>query len=87
MKPVSYQQTGGEPAEGTSVDTAGWGSLNNLGSRPDKLHELTVNVLSRTKCGRSDHYGSKFTKNMFCAAGKRQDTCDVSSHIFTTLYR
>ncbi|XP_041928430.1 complement factor D [Alosa sapidissima] len=79
VKPLSYKQTGVEPAEDTTVDTAGWGSLNNLGSRPDKLHELTIRVKSRNKCGRSDYYGSKFTKNMLCAAGMRQDTCDGDS--------
>ncbi|XP_062378750.1 complement factor D [Sardina pilchardus] len=80
VKPVSYQQAGGvEPAEDAIVDTAGWGSLNNLGSRPDKLHELTISVMSRNLCGRSDYYGSKFTKNMLCAAERRQDTCDGDS--------
>ncbi|KAL2098749.1 hypothetical protein ACEWY4_005229 [Coilia grayii] len=80
VKPLSYQQAGGaELAEGAVVETAGWGSLNNLGSRPDKLHELTITVMSRTLCGRSDYYGTKFTKNMLCAARRRQDTCDGDS--------
>ncbi|XP_063080189.1 complement factor D [Engraulis encrasicolus] len=79
VKPLSYQGAVAEPAEGAEVETAGWGSLNNLGSRPDKLHELAISVMSRVLCGRSDYYGTNFSKNMLCAARKRKDTCDGDS--------
>lgn len=80
VRPVAYRQAGeAEPAEGAAVETAGWGALDNLGSRPDKLHELNVTVMRRVLCGRSDYYGDKFTNNMMCAASRRRDTCDGDS--------
>ncbi|XP_051508140.1 complement factor D-like [Myxocyprinus asiaticus] len=79
-KPLKFQREGGvDPEKGAAVDTAGWGSLNNLGGRPDKLQELSITVLERMLCGRADYYGWKFTKNMLCAAEKRKDTCDGDS--------
>lgn len=67
------------PLESDTVETAGWGSLNNLGGRPDKLQELSITVMKRILCGRGDYYGVKFTNNMLCAADRKKDTCDVSS--------
>nr|XP_055026233.1 complement factor D [Misgurnus anguillicaudatus] len=80
VKPVKFQREGGvDPEEGSDVDTAGWGSLNNLGGRPDKLQELTITVMERWLCGRGDYYGAKFTNNMLCAAKRQKDTCDGDS--------
>ncbi|XP_026134550.1 complement factor D [Carassius auratus] len=80
VKPVKFQREGGsDPEEDADVKTVGWGSLNNLGGRPDKLQELTIKVLERWRCGRGDYYGTKFTNNMFCAAEKLKDTCDGDS--------
>ncbi|KAG7487991.1 hypothetical protein MATL_G00029550 [Megalops atlanticus] len=80
VKLLKFQREGGvEPQEKEVVSTAGWGSLNNLGERPDKLQELDVEVMSRVLCGRSDYYGTKFTSNMMCAAKRRMDTCDGDS--------
>lgn len=79
VKPVKFQrEEEADPKESAVVETAGWGSLNNLGGRPDKLQELSITVKSRSECGRGDYYGLKFTKNMLCAAERRKDTCDVS---------
>ncbi|XP_076831785.1 complement factor D isoform X2 [Brachyhypopomus gauderio] len=79
VKPLDYQRAGGsDPKEGDTVDTAGWGS-NFIGKRPDTLHEVTVDVIERYLCGRSDYYGAKFTSNMICAARPRMDTCDGDS--------
>ncbi|XP_051503691.1 complement factor D-like [Myxocyprinus asiaticus] len=80
VKPVKFQREGGDdPEKNAAVDTAGWGSLNNLGRRPDKLQELIITVLERMLCGRADFYGWKFTSNMLCAAEKIKDTCDGDS--------
>uniref|UniRef100_A0A4W5JR24 trypsin n=1 Tax=Hucho hucho TaxID=62062 RepID=A0A4W5JR24_9TELE len=79
VKSLKFQSDSeADPVTDQEVNTAGWGSLNNLGSRPDKLQELVIAVMNRVKCGRSDYYGIKFTKNMLCAAKTRSDTCDVS---------
>lgn len=79
VKSLKFQRDqGADPDTDQEVNTAGWGSLNNLGSRPDKLQELVIAVMNRVRCGRSDYYGKKFTKNMLCAASTRSDTCDVS---------
>lgn len=79
MKSVKFQrEEEADPKQSDVVETAGWGSLNNLGGRPDKLQELSITVKSRSECGRGDYYGLKFTSNMLCAAERRKDTCDVS---------
>lgn len=81
MKPLEFQRDQeGDPKESAVVETAGWGSSDNLGGRPDKLQELSITVMLRRLCGRGDHYGRKFTTNMLCAAEKQKDACDVSFH-------
>lgn len=94
VKAVEYLRTGGtNPDTNAEVETAGWGSLDNLGSRPDKLKELVVEVVSSVRCRRSDYFGRKFTNNMICAHKvcpdpcdqplKKEDTCDVSLSSFS----
>lgn len=84
---VSFLRGGGtNPGVGAEVETTGWGSLDNLSSRPDKLQEVVIEVLSPVKCKRSDYFGRKFTANMICAhkvcddscGSGVQDSCDVS---------
>ncbi|KAG7219868.1 hypothetical protein INR49_018801 [Caranx melampygus] len=90
VRTVEFLRAGGtNPAIGAEVETAGWGASDHLGSRPDKLQELTVDVFSPVRCARSDYYGSKFTSNMMCAHRlcpdpchrdvKKDDTCDGDS--------
>lgn len=82
VKPLKFQRAGGsDPDTNVAVETAGWGSLDNLGSRPDKLHEVTVAVIKSSICGRSNSYGESFTTNMLCAGKPRKDTCDVSFNL------
>ncbi|KAG9350611.1 hypothetical protein JZ751_024500 [Albula glossodonta] len=84
VKVLKFQREGGKELQtDDEVSTAGWGSTNNLGRRPDKLQEVDVKIISRTLCGRGDYYGMKFTNNMICASGKRQDTCDVGPLLST----
>ncbi|KAJ7988836.1 hypothetical protein DPEC_G00313320 [Dallia pectoralis] len=80
VKTVKFQRDGAnDPDKDQEVNTAGWGSLNNLGERPDTLYDVAVAVMDRVRCGRSDYYGSKFTENMLCAAKPRLDSCDGDS--------
>ncbi|XP_034432870.1 complement factor D [Hippoglossus hippoglossus] len=90
VKPVEFLRVGGtNPGTGAEVDTAGWGSLDDLGSRPDKLKEVAVDMFSSTRCTRSDYYGRKFTSNMMCAHRvcpepchqpfRKEDSCDGDS--------
>uniref|UniRef100_A0A8C6V2R9 trypsin n=1 Tax=Neogobius melanostomus TaxID=47308 RepID=A0A8C6V2R9_9GOBI len=87
---VPFLRSGGtNPTKDEHVDTAGWGATDNLGSRPDKLMEVTVEVVDPMLCGRSDYFGSRYTTNMICAhhvynkpGSRRQqkaDTCDGDS--------
>ncbi|XP_029316485.1 complement factor D-like [Cottoperca gobio] len=77
VKAVEFLRAGGtNPDTDAEVDTAGWGSLNNLGSRPDKLREVVIEVFSSARCRRSDYYGRKFTANMICAHKVCPDPCD-----------
>ncbi|XP_028252010.1 complement factor D [Parambassis ranga] len=87
---VQFLRAGGtDPPIDAEVDTAGWGSLDDLQTRPDTLREVVVKVFNPKRCGRSDYYGSKFTSNMMCAfklcpnpcptSFKKEDTCDGDS--------
>nr|XP_046268117.1 complement factor D [Scatophagus argus] len=74
---VEYLRAGGtNPGTDEEVETAGWGSTDNLGSRPDKLKEVVMEVVSSTRCRRSDYFGRKFTDNMICAHKICPDPCD-----------
>ncbi|XP_068574196.1 complement factor D [Cebidichthys violaceus] len=90
VKAVEFLRAGGtNPGTDEEVETAGWGSLDDLGSRPDKLKELVVEVFSSARCGRGDYFGRKFTNNMICAhrvcptpcdqPHKKEDSCDGDS--------
>ncbi|KAJ0008679.1 hypothetical protein NQD34_016094 [Periophthalmus magnuspinnatus] len=87
---VKFLRSGGtNPTTDEQVDTAGWGASDNLGSRPDKLKELTVEVVNPMLCRRGDHFGTRYTSNMICAhhvydkpgsrLKKKEDTCDGDS--------
>ncbi|AWP16012.1 Forkhead box I2 [Scophthalmus maximus] len=77
VQAVAFLRAGGtNPGTGAEVDTAGWGSLDNLGSRPDKLKEVAVEVFSSARCKRGDYFGRKFTDNMICAHKVCPDPCD-----------
>ncbi|XP_061093359.1 complement factor D [Conger conger] len=80
VKTLGFQRDGAANPQTTDVvSAAGWGSRNNLGSRPDKLQEVDVAVLLRGLCGRIDYYGDAFNDNLMCASGTRKDTCDGDS--------
>lgn len=97
IRAVEFLRTGGtNPDTGAVVETAGWGSLDNLGSRPDKLKEVVINVISPAKCRRSDYFGRKFTNNMLCAhkvcredcghSHGMEDSCDVSCSFYPLFF-
>ncbi|XP_017296005.1 complement factor D [Kryptolebias marmoratus] len=76
---INFLRAGGaNPGPDTEVETAGWGSLDNLGSRPDKLKEVVIEVISPGKCRRADYFGRKFTTNMICAHKVCHDSCSHS---------
>ncbi|XP_070699078.1 complement factor D [Pempheris klunzingeri] len=77
VKAVEYLRAGGtNPGTDAAVEVAGWGSTDNLGSRPDKLKEVVVEVMSSARCKRGDYFGRKFTSNMICAHKVCPDPCD-----------
>ncbi|KAJ7988837.1 hypothetical protein DPEC_G00313330 [Dallia pectoralis] len=48
VKTVKFQRDGAnDPDKDQEVNTAGWGSLNNLGERPDTLYDVAVAVMDR----------------------------------------
>jgi len=82
VKPVEFLRAGGtNPDTDEDVETAGWGSLDNLESRPDKLKEVVVKVIRSTRCARGDYFGGKFTNNMMCAHKKCSDPCDQPHNV------
>ncbi|CAL8273801.1 unnamed protein product [Merluccius merluccius] len=92
VKPIEYQRSGDtdvSPPTGATVETAGWGSVNNLQGRTDRLKEVVMDVVDRELCARYDYYGYKFTANMMCSYKlcpkpcrhryKTEDSCDGDS--------
>ncbi|CAL8283158.1 unnamed protein product [Lota lota] len=90
VKAIAYQRAGDTtPAEGAVVETAGWGSVNNLAGSTDRLKEVFMDVVDPQLCARYDYYGYKFTSNMMCShrlcpkpcrhRSKTEDTCDGDS--------
>ncbi|XP_035530530.1 complement factor D [Morone saxatilis] len=90
VRALEFMRSGGtNPDTGAEVETAGWGSTDNLGSRPDKLKEVVMDVFSWKRCRRSDYFGSKVTNNMMCAhkicpepcdkPHRKEDSCDGDS--------
>ncbi|XP_028994990.1 complement factor D [Betta splendens] len=90
VKTVEFLREGGtNPDTGAGVNTAGWGSTDNLENRPDKLKEVDIEVVNPKLCKRADYFGRKFTQNMMCAyklcpepctqAEKKEDSCDGDS--------
>ncbi|XP_026166285.1 complement factor D [Mastacembelus armatus] len=77
VQEVQFLRAGGtNPDTNAEVDTAGWGSLDNMGSRPDKLKEVVIEVMSAARCRRGDYFGKKFTFNMICAHKICEEPCD-----------
>lgn len=90
VQSVEFLRAGGSnPGTNAAVETAGWGSVDNLGARPDKLKEVVLEMVSSARCKRSDYFGKKFTDNMLCAHKicedpcdkpfRKEDSCDVSA--------
>ncbi|KAJ3612992.1 hypothetical protein NHX12_019249 [Muraenolepis orangiensis] len=90
VRAIGYSREGEpQPALGARVETAGWGSVNNLAGRTDRLKEVFMDVVNPLLCRRYDYYGSKFTDNMMCSHKlcpkpcrsiyKTEDTCDGDS--------
>ncbi|XP_068194965.1 complement factor D [Antennarius striatus] len=77
VQAVEFLRAGGvTPDTGAEVETAGWGSLDDLETRPDKLKEVVVDVVDSNRCRRGDYFGRKFTDNMICAHRLCSDPCN-----------
>ncbi|XP_041086932.1 complement factor D-like [Polyodon spathula] len=79
VQKVSYKRVSKDVPEGTVCSTAGWGWINNVGVKPDKLQEVNVAVIGHKTCSSRRYHGSKITGNMMCAAGHGKDSCHGDS--------
>lgn len=73
--------SGNDPAAGTTVTTAGWGSTTSGSSvSPTLLRKVDVPIVSRATC-RSNYDATSVTNNMFCAgfAAGGRDSCQGDS--------
>jgi len=64
----SVLDTSGLDIVGRSATVLGWGVINDAGTYPDGLQEVTVEILNNTDC--SQLYGPIITENMMCTSGK-----------------
>ncbi|KAK4067706.1 serine endopeptidase [Trichoderma simmonsii] len=72
---------GSDPAAGSIVTTAGWGTTSEgSSSLPARLNKVSVPVVSRATC-QSEYGRSAVTTNMFCAAQAQggKDSCQGDS--------
>jgi len=83
-QPVTLPSAGSDPAAGTPVLCAGWGTTSESGSTSTTLLKVQVPIVSRADC-RSSYGSSSITEQMVCAgetAGGK-DACQVFlNHIF-----
>ncbi|KAH9866157.1 hypothetical protein J1614_008722 [Plenodomus biglobosus] len=73
--------SGNDPAAGTTVTTAGWGSTaSGSSASPTLLRKVDVPIVSRATC-RSNYDATSVTNNMFCAgfAAGGKDSCQGDS--------
>jgi len=78
---ASLAASGSDPAAGSTVTVAGWGTTTQGGSSlPAALRKVDVTVISRTSC-RSSYGTSAITNQMFCAGvtGGGKDSCQGDS--------
>ncbi|RMZ73582.1 trypsin [Pyrenophora seminiperda CCB06] len=77
---VNLASSGSDPAAGSTVTVAGWGTLSSGGSSPNALYKVSVPIVSRTSC-RSSYGTSSITNNMVCAglAAGGKDSCQGDS--------
>jgi len=83
VRAVSLPAQGSDPAGGTSVTCAGWGTTSESGSLSSSLLKVTVPIVSRATC-QSQYGTSAITANMICAgetAGGK-DACQVRHKSF-----
>ncbi|CAG8974829.1 hypothetical protein HYALB_00000443 [Hymenoscyphus albidus] len=72
---------GSDPAAGTTVTVAGWGTLTETANGlPARLQKVDVNVIARNTCA-ADYSGYTISNNMFCAGvnGGGKDSCGGDS--------
>jgi trypsin len=77
VQAVGLAASGSDPASGTTVRVAGWGTTSQGGSIPATLRQVDVQVVARTTCNSA--YGG-ITARMVCAGvnGGGKDSCQVS---------
>ncbi|KAG9343384.1 hypothetical protein JZ751_014365 [Albula glossodonta] len=83
VKPIVLHRSAKAVPEGAEVSTAGWGYIDNSGTLPDVLHEVSLQVLSRNRCEKYYANHHDFSGDMICASAcKRKspkmlckDTC------------
>lgn len=84
---ASLASSGSDPASGTTLTVAGWGTTSSGGSSPTALRKVDVPVVSRSTC--NSNYGSgRITTSMFCAGLTQggKDSCqgDSGGPIYTS---
>ncbi|XP_029469334.1 complement factor D-like [Rhinatrema bivittatum] len=79
VKILPFQKVDKDLPAGTICDVAGWGQISLTGKRPDKLQEVTVQVIGREICNQRDQYDKEITENMICAGARRKDSCEGDS--------
>uniref|UniRef100_A0A8H7N5B8 Peptidase S1 domain-containing protein n=1 Tax=Bionectria ochroleuca TaxID=29856 RepID=A0A8H7N5B8_BIOOC len=83
IKYATLPTQGSDPADGTILTVAGWGTTSSGGSSlPTNLRKVSVPVIQRSECS-SDYssLGYDVTSNMFCAAEDAggKDSCQGDS--------
>ena len=69
------------PVPGTDAVVAGWGTLSSGGGSPDRLHKVTVPIVSLEKANDPKAYGGSILPNMLAAGFTEggKDSCQGDS--------
>ncbi|CAI6341141.1 unnamed protein product [Periconia digitata] len=82
IKYAKLAASGSDPAAGTTLTVAGWGSTRSGGSATTELRKVDVPVVARATCDSNyQPEGLSVTSDMFCAApsGGGKDSCQGDS--------
>jgi secreted trypsin-like serine protease len=64
---------------GNDVVVSGWGTISSGGPDSNYLKKVTVDIVGRATCNRSNSYNGEITPRMLCAARTGKDSCQGDS--------
>lgn len=78
--PAKLTIRGSDPTHGLQTTVTGWGTTKyGTNNYPTRLRAVTVPVVARQVCNRSNSYAGNVTQSMICAGTRGRDACQGDS--------